>query len=172
MATAIIMPKFEMAQETGTVARWVKGAVPPGAYSVPLGRAAVRRPGRHVTVVATGIEVVRGLEAAVRLQEEGIELEVIDLRTLKPYDLPAVCESVVKTGRLLIVHEAPLLGGWGGEISAAVAESSAFAYLEAPIVRLGGADVPIPYNRALERAAVPQTEDIVAAARKLATQQI
>ena len=75
-------------------------------------------------------------------------------------------------GRLLIVHEAPLIGGWGGEIVGAVAQSSAFSYLEAPIVRLGGADVPIPYNRTLERAAVPQTEDIVAAARKLAKTEI
>ncbi|HEX9118854.1 MAG TPA: pyruvate dehydrogenase complex E1 component subunit beta [Anaerolineae bacterium] len=150
----------------------VKGAVPPEPFIVPLGRAAVRLPGRHVTVVATGVEVWRAMDAAKQLAAEGIELEVIDLRTLKPYDLPTVCESVVHTGRLMIVHEAPLIGGWGGEIAAAVAQSSAFSFLEAPIVRLGGADVPIPYNRNLERAAVPQTEDIVAAARKLAQSQI
>ena len=73
-----------------------------------------------------------------------------------------------KTGRLLVVHEAPLIGGFGGEIAAMVAQSPAFAYLEAPIMRLGGADVPIPYNPKLEKAAVPQIDDIVAAARKLA----
>ena len=101
-----------------------------------------------------------------------IELEVIDLRTLKPYDAATIIASVKKTGRLIVVHEAPLIGGFGGEIAAMIAESEAFAYLEAPIVRLGGADVPIPYNRNLERAAVPQVEDIVAAARKLANYQI
>jgi pyruvate/2-oxoglutarate/acetoin dehydrogenase E1 component len=97
---------------------------------------------------------------------------VIDLRTLKPYDAETVIASVKKTGKLLIVHEAPLLGGFGGELAAAVAQSEAFAYLEAPIVRLGGADVPIPYHPRLERAAVPQVEDIVEAARRLARLEI
>jgi pyruvate/2-oxoglutarate/acetoin dehydrogenase E1 component len=97
---------------------------------------------------------------------------VIDLRTLKPYDAETVIASVKRTGRLLMVHEAPLIGGFGGEIVAMIAQSEAFAYLEAPIVRLGGADVPIPYNPRLERAAVPQTEDIVLAARRLARTEI
>jgi 2-oxoisovalerate dehydrogenase E1 component len=146
----------------------MKGPVPREPYLIPLGKADIKRRGKHVTVVGTGIMVIRALEAATRLAAEGIELEVIDLRTLKPFDAATVCESVTSTGRLLIVHEAPLVGGWGGEIAGTVAQSSAFSYLEAPIVRLGGADVPIPYNRTLERAAVPQTEDIVVAARKLA----
>jgi pyruvate/2-oxoglutarate/acetoin dehydrogenase E1 component len=149
-----------------------KGPVPERPYLVPLGTAAVRRAGSHVTVVATSIMVTRSLEAADRVADEGIELEVIDLRTLKPYDAEAIIASVKKTGRLLIVHEAPLIGGFGGEIAAMIAQSEAFAYLEAPIVRLGGADVPIPYNRNLERAAVPQVEDIVEASRKLARTQI
>ena len=151
---------------------------------------------RAVTVVATSIMVPRALEAAAILATptrpgdpprpgdvqrprdmiggiaDPIELEVIDLRTLKPYDAATLIASVKKTGRLIVVHEAPLIGGFGGEIAAMIAESEAFAYLEAPIVRLGGADVPIPYNRNLERAAVPQVEDIVAAARKLANYQI
>ena len=93
---------------------------------------------------------------------------MIDLRSLKPYDSETIIASVKKTGRLLVVHEAPLIGGFGGEIAAMIAQSPAFAYLEAPIVRLGGADVPIPYNPKLEKAAVPQIDDIVAAARKLA----
>ncbi|WP_303898620.1 MULTISPECIES: pyruvate dehydrogenase (acetyl-transferring) E1 component subunit alpha [Thermoflexus] len=149
-----------------------RGPVPEEPYLVPLGKAAVRRPGRHLTIVAYSIAVLRALEAAERLAAEGIEAEVIDLRTLKPYDAETVIASVKKTGKLLIVHEAPLLGGFGGELAAAVAQSEAFAYLEAPIVRLGGADVPIPYHPRLERAAVPQVEDIVEAARRLARLEI
>ncbi len=150
----------------------VKGPVPEQPYIVPLGKALIRRPGQHVTVVATSIMVTRALEAAEKLAQEGIELEVIDLRTLKPYDAETIIASVKRTGRLLMVHEAPLIGGFGGEIVAMIAQSPAFAYLEAPIVRLGGADVPIPYNPVLERAAVPQTPDIVAAARRLARTEI
>jgi pyruvate/2-oxoglutarate/acetoin dehydrogenase E1 component len=115
----------------------VKGPVPEAPYIVPLGKAIVRRPGKDVTVVATSIMVVRALEAAQKLAQEGIELEVIDLRTLKPYDAETVIASVKRTGRLLMVHEAPLIGGFGGEIVAMIAQSEAFAYLEAPIVRLG-----------------------------------
>lgn len=150
----------------------VKGPVPEQPYIVPLSTAAVRRPGKDLTVVATSIMVVRALEAAQLLASEGIDLEVIDLRTLKPYDSATIIASVKRTGRLLMVHEAPLIGGFGGEIVAMIAQSEAFAYLEAPIVRLGGAEVPIPYNPRLERAAVPQTDDIVAAARRLARSEI
>lgn len=149
-----------------------KGAVPEQPYLVPIGKAVVRRPGAHLTIVGASITVPRALEAAEQLAAEGIEAEVVDLRTLKPYDLPTVATSVKKTGRLLIAHEAPLLGGYGAEIAAAVAQSEAFSYLEAPIVRLGGADVPIPYNRDLERAATPQTANIVDAARRLARNTI
>jgi 2-oxoisovalerate dehydrogenase E1 component len=149
-----------------------KGPVPEEPYIVPLGRAAVRRPGKDLTVVATSIMVTRALEAAQKLAQEGIELEVIDLRTLKPYDAETIIASVKRTGRLLVVHEAPLIGGFGGEIAAMIAQSEAFAYLEAPIVRLGGADVPIPYSPKLERAAVPQTDDIVEASRRLARAEI
>jgi pyruvate/2-oxoglutarate/acetoin dehydrogenase E1 component len=150
----------------------VKGPVPAEPYIVPLGKAIVRRAGKDLTVVATSIMVVRALEAAKNLAKEGIDLEVIDLRTLKPYDVETITDSVKRTGRLLVVHEAPLIGGFGGEIAAMIAQSEAFAYLEAPIVRLGGADVPIPYSPKLERAAVPQTEDIAAAARRLAKLEI
>ncbi len=149
-----------------------KGPVPEEPYIVPLGKAAIRRPGQHATVVATSIMVIRALEAARKLAEEGIELEVIDLRSLKPYDSETIIASVKRTGRLLMVHEAPLIGGFGGEIVAMIAQSPAFAYLEAPIVRLGGADVPIPYNPKLERAAVPQIEDIIETAWRLARTEI
>ncbi len=149
-----------------------RGPVPEAPYVVPLGRAAVRRAGRHLTIVAYSLMVLRALEAAERLAAEGIEAEVIDLRTLKPYDAETVIASVKKTGKLLIVHEAPLLGGFGGELAACIAQSEAFAYLEAPIIRLGGADVPIPYHPQLERAAVPQVEEIVEVARRLARLEI
>lgn len=144
-----------------------KGPVPEEPYMVPLGKADIKRAGQHVTIVAASLMILRALEAAEKLAQEGIEAEVVDLRTLKPYDTATLIGSVKKTGRLLVVHEAPLIGGYGGEIAAMIAQSEAFAYLEAPIVRLGGADVPIPYNRNLERAAVPQVEDITVAVRRL-----
>lgn len=149
-----------------------KDAVPDEPYLVPLGKADIKRPGEHVTVVATSIMVSRALEAAEQLAPDGISLEVIDLRTLKPYDADTIIASVKRTGRLLVVHEAPLLGGFGGEIAAMIAQSEAFAYLEAPVVRLGGAEVPIPYNRTLEQAAVPQVNNIVETARRLANLEI
>lgn len=144
-----------------------KGLVPAEPYLIPLGKADIKRAGQHVTIVAASLMTLRALEAAEKLAQEGIEAEIVDLRTLKPYDAETIIGSVKKTGRLLIVHEAPLIGGYGGEIAAMVAQSKAFGYLEAPIVRLGGADVPIPYNRNLEKAAVPQIEDIITAARQL-----
>jgi pyruvate dehydrogenase E1 component alpha subunit len=149
-----------------------RGLVPEEPYIVPLGTADIKRSGEHITIVATSIMVKRALEAVDQLAEEGIEPEVIDLRSLKPYDARAIIDSVKHTGRLLIVHEAPLLGGFGGEIAAMIAQSDAFAYLEAPIYRLGGADCPIPYNRALEDASVPQVGDIVEAAEKLVKLEI
>lgn len=143
------------------------GPVPAEPYIVPLGQADIKRQGQHLTIVATSIMVSRALEAAEQLGQKGIDIEVIDPRTLKPYDAATIVNSVKKTGRLIVVHEAPLLGGYGGEIAAMVSQSEAFAYLEAPVVRLGGADVPVPYNRDLERAIVPQVEDIVTTARDL-----
>lgn len=145
----------------------LKGPVPVAPYVVPLGQAQVARAGRDATVVATGIMVPRSIQAANVLAGEGIDVEVVDPRTLKPYDTETIVASVKRTGRLAVVHEAPLVGGFGGEIAALVAQSEAFAYLEAPIVRLGGADVPVPYNRSLEKAMVPQVEDIADAVRKL-----
>lgn len=146
----------------------MRGPVPEDMYTLPLSQSHVARPGQHVTVVATSIMVPRALEAANQLAAEGIELEVIDPRTLLPLDDAPIIESVKKTGRALIVHEAVQTGGFGGEVAARLAASEAFDYLEAPIRRLAGCDVPIPYNRNLERHAVPQVEDIVAEARRLA----
>ena len=137
-------------------------------YRVPLSSTRIAREGKHVTVVATSIMVNRALEAATTLAAEGIELEVVDPRTLTPLDEEPILASVRKTGKALIVHEAPGTGGYGGELAARIAGSDAFDYLEAPIRRLCGLDTPIPYNRNLERAAVPQVDDIAREARKLA----
>ncbi len=145
-----------------------KGPVPPGFYTVPLDKAEVRRPGRDLTIVASGIMCGKALDAAAELAKEGVEAEVIDPRSLRPLDLKTLSESVKRTSRLLCVYEGVKTLGIGAEISAAIAESEAFDYLDAPIVRLGGADSPIPYSPILEKAAVPQTPDIIAAARKLA----
>jgi pyruvate/2-oxoglutarate/acetoin dehydrogenase E1 component len=145
-----------------------KGIVPEGDYTVPLGQAVVSRAGQDLSIIAYSIMVPRALEAAEQLSEEGIEIEVVDLRSLKPLDNETIIKSVSKTGRVLIVHESPKTGGFGGEVAAMIADSDAFDYLDAPIRRLCGRDIPIPYNRTLERATVPQVEDIIAAARELA----
>lgn len=144
-----------------------KGSVPEDDYEVPLGVAEVKRVGRDVTIVATSIMVPRALSAATKLAQEGIEVEVVDPRTLKPLDLDTISASAHKTGRVLIVHEACKTGGIGGELAAQIAESDALFYLKAPIKRLAGLDIPIPYNRNLERHAVPQEENVVEAVREL-----
>jgi acetoin:2,6-dichlorophenolindophenol oxidoreductase subunit beta len=146
----------------------LKGHVPEESYCLPLQSAEVKREGRDLTIVAYSIMVPRALEAAKKLAEEGIEVEVVDPRCLKPLDTETIIRSVSKTGRVLIAHEAPITGGFGGELAAVIAGSEAFDYLDAPIRRLAGKDVPIPYNRTLEQAAVPQVEDIIVAARALA----
>jgi len=144
-----------------------KGPVPEGDYTVPLGVADIKREGKDVTIIATSVMVLRALQAAEELAPEGIEAEVVDPRTLKPLDAETVNRSVMKTGRALIVHEAPLTGGVGAEIAARIAEGPAFDYLDAPIKRLAGLDIPIPYNRTLEYHTVPQVENIIEAAREL-----
>ena len=144
-----------------------KGPVPEEPYRVPIGKAAVRRAGRDLTIVGSSIMAIRAVAAAARLAGENIDAEVIDLRSLRPIDLATIAASVRKTHRLLIVYEGVKIMGIGAEISAMIAESDAFDFLDAPIARLGGADVPLPYNPVLEKAAVPQEDDIVAAARRL-----
>jgi pyruvate dehydrogenase E1 component beta subunit len=145
----------------------VEGPVPEEPYTIPLGTADVKREGRDLTIVAYSVMAKRSLEASEILAEEGIEAEVVDPRTLKPLDRETIVASVMKTGRALIVHEACKTGGFGGELSGVIAESEAFDYLDAPIVRLAGLDVPIPYSPDLEYNTVPQVEDIVEKAREL-----
>ncbi len=144
-----------------------KGPVPEAPYEIPLGESKVVREGSDLTIVATSIMVKRSLEAADRLAQEGIQVEIIDPRTLKPLDMAPIEASVKKTGRALVVHEAVKTGGFGGEVVARIVESEAFDYLEAPVRRLAGLDIPIPYNRTLEFHTVPQVENIVDEARKL-----
>ena len=144
-----------------------KGQVPAGHFTTPIGKAAIRREGRDVTLVATGVMVQRALDAADTLAGEGVEAEVIDLRSVRPIDRETVLASLRRTGRMICVHESVTAFGTGAEISAMVAESDAFDFLDAPILRLGGADCPIPYNPELERATVPQIADIRDAAREL-----
>jgi pyruvate dehydrogenase E1 component beta subunit len=148
-----------------------KGMVPTGDWVVPLGQADIKRSGHDLTIIALSIMVPRALAAASRLAQEGIEAEVIDPRTLRPLDEETLVASARKTGRVLIVHEAVLTGGFGGEIAARIAASDAFYYLDAPILRLGGAEVPIPYHPMLEKHATPQEEDIYQAARRLMQQK-
>ena len=145
---------------------WAAAPVPEGYYTEPLNEARVRRTGEHVTIVGNAIMVHKALEAAEILAAEGISAEVIDLRSLRPMDYRTVINSVSKTTRLICVYEGTKELGIGAEVSAAIAESEAFDRLDAPILRLGGADCPLPYNPDLERAAVPQVPDIVAAARR------
>jgi pyruvate/2-oxoglutarate/acetoin dehydrogenase E1 component len=143
-----------------------KGPVPEGEHIVPLGKADVKRQGSDVTIVTWSREVVFALEAAEMLAVEGVDAEVIDLRSLVPLDREAILASVRKTRRLLVVHEAIKRGGYGGEIAALVAEE-AFDDLDAPPRRLAGVETPIPYAAHLERAVIPQVEDIVRVAREL-----
>lgn len=139
----------------------MKGPVPENEdYIIELGKSYVEREGKDITIVSWGRMLVECIKAAERLAEEGIEAEVINPMTLYPMDMEPIDASVKKTGRLLVVHEAAKTGGLGGEIVSRVVESDCFNYLKAAPIRLGGLDVPIPHNKYLEQAVVPQLEDI------------
>jgi pyruvate dehydrogenase E1 component beta subunit len=140
--------------------------VPDEEYVTPIGKADVKRPGSDVTIVTWGRMVQMSLEAAEALASDGIDVEVLDPRTLVPLDREAIVESVARTSRLVVVHEAVRNGGYAGEIIATVTESDAFYYLDARIERVCGEDIPIPYNPELERNAVPTVERIVEAVRR------
>jgi 2-oxoisovalerate dehydrogenase E1 component len=147
--------------------RSAKGPVPAGRYTVPLGRARVARAGADATIVTYGVGVAWALDAAERLAAEGRAIEVLDLRTLLPWDREAVMQSTRKTGRVLVLHEAPLTGGFGAEVAATVGSES-FEWLDAPVVRVGGLDMPIPFSRALEEVSsarprlLPALRDLLA----------
>jgi pyruvate/2-oxoglutarate/acetoin dehydrogenase E1 component len=143
-----------------------KGEVTEGEFTIPLGVADLKREGRDVTIVAYSKMLLVALEAAEHLRHEDIDAEVIDPRTLKPMDLPAIVNSVRKTGRLVIVEEGWRFCGLGAQIAESV-YTAAFDYLDAPIVRLTGEDVPMPYSRPLEDAAIPDVSRVVAAVRSV-----
>ncbi len=142
--------------------RMLKGEVPDDDYTVPLGKAKLLREGGDITILTYGAMVREVLEAAEKAEMDGIAVEILDLRTLLPLDIEALLASVEKTGRLIIVHEAPRTCGFGAELSALVAEK-AFLSLEAPILRITGFDTPFPY--ALEEAYLPSAERILAGIR-------
>jgi 2-oxoisovalerate dehydrogenase E1 component len=146
---------------------FAKAADPGENYEIPFGKARVRREGSNLTIVAYGTVVHWALRAASQLQEDhDIEVEVIDLRTLLPLDIETVIESVKKTSRVLIAHEDKVFGGFGGEIAAQIAEQS-FDHLDAPILRVGSKFAPVPFSKILERAVLPQVEDIYQKALRL-----
>jgi 2-oxoisovalerate dehydrogenase E1 component beta subunit len=141
--------------------------LPEDDYIVEIGKARVAREGRDVTVITFGAQVLTALDAAEELEKEGLDLEVIDLRTLAPLDKESILASVKKTSRAMILHEASLTGGIGGEISAIISQE-AFEWLDAPVVRVASLDTPVPYSPPLEDYYLPQVKDVVDAARKLA----
>lgn len=145
--------------------RRVKEVLPPGDGAVQIGRAAIRRRGQDLTIVTFGAMVYRALEAATALAADGIEVEVVDLRSLLPLDIDAILESVSKTNRALVLHEATLTGGIGGELSALIGEH-AFEYLDAPIRRVAAIDTPVPFSGPLEKYFLPQVDDIIRVARE------
>ena len=148
--------------------RLVRGEVPEEEYTVPLGLAEVKRAGDNITTVSYGLMLHYCLEAAALVAQEGLDVEVVDLRTLKPLDVPTVLESVKKTGRLLVVHEDNVTGGVGAEV-AALAAGEAFEFLDAPVTRLCGPDVPtMPFAQTLEDAYMPNVERIAESMRTLA----
>lgn len=143
------------------------GSVPDGEYTLPLGKARVARGGSDVTIVSYSHNLIKCMEAALLLERDGIDAEVIDLRTLWPLDMPCITDSVKKTGRLFISHEAVQKFGVGAEISAAVCQSDAFFSLKAPVLRFCGTDMPLAFNRDIEAASVPQADSIYSGVKKM-----
>ncbi len=143
-----------------------EGPVPEGEHIVPLGKAAVKRPGGSVTILTYGSGFYMSMEAAKELAGMGIEAEVIDLRTLKPLDFETIADSIKKTNRAVVVHEACLSGGFGAEVSARI-NSELFDYLDAPVLRVAAKDVPIPFSPRLENFVLPKVEDVIKAVRQV-----
>ena len=143
-----------------------EGEVPDAEYLIPLGKADIKRPGKDVTLVSYSYMTLKCLEAAGQLRAEGIDAEVVDLRSLSPLDTESILDSVKKTGKMVVVHEACERGGVGGDIAAMVM-AEAFDYLDGPVLRVAGKNTTIPFNLELEKASVPNTADIVAAVHQL-----
>ncbi len=144
----------------------IRGEVPEGLYETPIGKARVVREGKDATVIATGWYVHKAIAAGRQLARDGIEIEIVDPRTLSPLDTATILESVEKTGRAVTAHEAWKIGGVGAEIAAEIAEEG-FQYLKAPIVRVGAPHVPVPIPKPLRDTYLPDVPDIVAAVKKV-----
>ena len=145
----------------------IKQELPGDDYIVPIGKAATRREGRDLSIITYGAMVYTALDAAETLAKEGLEVEIIDLRTLAPFDREAVCETVKKTSKVILLHEATRTGGMAGELTAVINEE-VFDYLDGPVVRVTSIDTPVPYAPPLEEFFLPQVEDVLKAARSLA----
>ncbi len=143
-----------------------KGQVPEGEYTIPLGKANIVRAGNDATVVAIGRMVYEAMKAADKLAADGINVEIIDPRTILPLDKQAIIDSVKKTGRLVVAHEAATFAGIGAEIAASISEE-AFDYLDAPIKRVGAAFAPLPFSKPLEQFCLPKADDIVKAVKEV-----
>jgi len=146
--------------------RRIKEDLPDEDFTVPIGKAKVRRKGKDLTIITWGAMIYVADEAAGELAKDGVSAEVIDMRSIIPFDEEAILESVGKTGRVIILHEAPLTGGAGAEFAARIAEK-AFDYLDAPIKRVASLDVPTPYSPPLEAFYLPNKDKVLAAAREL-----
>ena len=146
--------------------RRIKEDLPSEDFIVPIGKAAIRRKGKDLTILTWGAMLYVAMDAASDLEKDGVSAEVIDLRSIIPFDEEAILESVSKTNRVIILHEAPLTGGAGAEFAARIAEK-AFDYLDAPIKRVAALDVPTPYSPPLEAFALPDKAKVLAAAREL-----
>ncbi len=141
--------------------------LPEDDYVVEIGKAKIAREGRDLSIITYGAQVLNALDAAEELEKEGLDVEVVDLRTLAPLDKETILASVKKTGKVLILHESARTGGLGGEIAATISEE-AFEWLDAPVVRVAATDTPVPYSPPLEEYHLPQVKDVLHAARKLA----
>jgi 2-oxoisovalerate dehydrogenase E1 component beta subunit len=148
--------------------RRIKEDLPPGEIVVPIGKAAVRRTGRQITVLTYGAMLYVVLEAAERLAAENIDLEVVDLRTLLPLDKETILDSVRRNGKVFIVHEDTRTGGIAGELAAVICEE-VFDYLDGPVLRVTAPDTPVPYSPPLEEFFLPKVSDVMNTARKLAS---
>lgn len=167
MKAAIRDPNPVLYFEHKYLYRRIKEVVPDDDYITPIGEAAIRREGDDMTIITYASMVWEALEAADTLEEDGISVEVVDLRSLLPYDKETILESVKKTGKVLIVHEACLTYGPGAEIAAFISDN-AFEYLDGPVRRLASKDTPVPYSKPLEAFFMPKADKIVHAARELA----
>ncbi len=167
LVSAIADPNPVLFFEHKHLYRRIKSEVPDERFTIPFGEARTHRSGEDITVVTWGAMVHTAAEAAERLEQEGVSVEVLDLRTLIPWDRVAVLESVRRTSKALVLHEDTRTGGFGAEISATIAEE-AFEHLDAPLKRVAAPDSPVPFSPPLEKAYIPQVDDVVAGLRELA----